>query len=122
MNIGKFAIRFVCSWPIEPELSITNRTSIFVQPAPLPLSSGGNTGSPPASGPPPVSSPPGRPFTDGPHAIAALASTPKETIDVMRIGALLPSCARTVDRAFDDAQSLYWPNQSVHRYDGDEGE
>src|SRR4051794_8019941 len=33
MNIGKFATRFVCSSPMDPELSITNSTSIFVQPS-----------------------------------------------------------------------------------------
>jgi hypothetical protein len=34
MNPGKFAARLVCSSPIEPELSITNSTSIFWHPGP----------------------------------------------------------------------------------------
>ena len=67
MNCGKFAIRFVCSSPIEPELSITNRTSIFSHRA-----AGGPSvpGSVLASTvPPPSSSSP--PRCVGPHAAAA---------------------------------------------------
>src|SRR4051812_6329598 len=35
MNCGKFAMRLVCSCAIDPELSITNSTSIFWHPVSL---------------------------------------------------------------------------------------
>src|SRR5512143_63629 len=76
MNVGKFAIRFACSWPIEPELSITNSRSIFEQPS-------ASTVEPPPPPPPPpppfasgvVSSPPLWFGAVGPHAHAH-ATTP----------------------------------------------